>query len=45
MISNEGDTYTAHAVVGKRLLTLNLDESVDLCLFHSYVDAKQMLPG
>ncbi len=43
IMSNEGDIYTAQAVVGNELHTLNLDESGKPWVFHSYVEAKRAL--
>lgn len=43
IISNEGDIYTAHAVVGNQLHTLNQNESGKPWIFRSYIAAKRAL--
>lgn len=43
IISNEGDIYTAEALVGNQVHTLNRQDSGQAWVFRSYIEAKRAL--
>ena len=45
ILSNEGDIYTAQAVIRGRIHTIEHDDSRQPMVFHSYVEAKRQFKG